>query len=864
MYHTLLANSFKKEAKNLIKQANSFKEVHQGLSPIKIKLRFSELRNKVTTTPASKIYPEVISLIKEVIHRTLNLTVHDTQIMGAYALLQGRLTEMKTGEGKTLVVAIASAIQALDDKGVHVVTVNEYLAKRDCETMRPIFESLGLSVGCTLSGMSDEDKQKAYACNITYGVNSEFGFDYLRDNLVKSLSARVQRPLLYACIIDEVDSILIDEARTPLIISGTGTNQEQLVRLAVQVGLSVPESVLKVDYKKQSATLTNEGYSEIENQLIQLGYITESTQLYTVEKMAILQVLSSVLQVRFFYKKNIQYVVENGQVIIVDESTGRKMQGRRWGDFLHQIIEVIEGVTVNAETATIASITYQNYFGKYQKLSGLTGTAYTERQEFSEVYGLEVVCIPTNKPIQRIDHPDLIFATHHAKFNALLEDVKKRHAQKQPVLIGVPDVNVSEEVSKWLSAHGLPHEVLNAKNHAREADIIAQAGLPGAITVATNMAGRGTDIILGGHPPSVGAMTADELLEANADWKEKHGAVLKAGGLAVIGVGRNDSRRVDNQLIGRSGRQGDKGESQFYLSLEDDLLRHFGNNRTIRAVIGEDSTEAVSSSLIDKVVFKAQKAKENLGFEYRKGVLKFDKVISEQREAIYAWRTQLLQENPHEVYEGFMTEILEGMFHEYTPKNVDQEYWQLPEFSKAVEEVFNLKSEFDIETIKDAKTWQNEVYTAFTQMMSQMLNRFEPEQLTQLLLQTVDNHWQEQLTQLMHLQESVQLRTIAQKNAQFEFSRESFQQFELMRKSIAKTCVWLIFGGMESIQAQQATQTPPPSNKKTGVFYGIRSNQMPRRMQACSCGSGLKYKDCCGLITGTIYPIQPWMPKQTG
>lgn len=784
-YSHMLVRKHLKKYQKIVDQVNLLESEIKPLSDIQIKLEISKIRNALSKE-GIRLFPRFMALAREAGLRSLGMRAYDVQLLGAIALYEGRLAEMATGEGKTLTIVFAAAFAALQGRGVHVVTANDYLAKRDSEAMRPFYEALGLTVGLTEREGNLELKKLAYGCDVTYGVNYEFGFDYLRDNLALSEHARVQRGLVYA-IIDEVDSVLIDEARTPLIISGDGnpdvfwpTQADAFVRL-------LSKDQYFINEKRKEVELTEAGYSFLEEWLLQQSLRQHQQSPYSNDLGAFVHSVASALKAHKMLVENKDYVVEDGEVVIVDENTGRKMPGRRWGEGLHIAVELKAGVSPNPETKTKASITYQSFFGLYSRISGLTGTASTEEEEFSSVYNLEIVKIPTHRPVKRIDHVDNVFVSKAGKLKAFLQEVRTRHERGQPLLIGTASVASSEELSQALTKAGLPHQVLNAKNHAIEAQIIEQAGAPFAITVATNMAGRGTDIILGG-------------VSADVDNSALKAQVLAAGGLCVMGWERNDSRRIDNQLRGRAGRQGDAGESIFYVSLDDDMLRVFGENRfkNLAKLTGVDDSDVLTGHSFSKAIRRAQSRIEALGYDARKYLIKFDSVIGFQRNAFYATREQMLTAS--------LPEVLETAFSFLEDEPLKEKLMQL--------------SEENVERIRVA------------------------------ILQVLDLLWEDHLTHLQFLQESVQLRAVAQKDPFREFSLEAYKGFELLRQAIpsqVEAVCQFIVDNPEMLPPTEDTSEITPTWSPS-VWYRPRLASVQRRMALCGCGSGKRYKNCCGKL----------------
>ncbi|MGB5544711.1 MAG: preprotein translocase subunit SecA, partial [Gammaproteobacteria bacterium] len=726
--------------------------------------------------------------------RTLNMRHFDVQLIGGMVLHFGKIAEMRTGEGKTLVSTLASYLNALPGKGVHVVTVNEYLAGRDAQWMRPVFEALGLTVEVIRSGMDPEAKRAAYAADITYGTNNEFGFDYLRDNLAFSLETRVQRELSFA-VVDEVDSILIDEARTPLIISGPS---EENTAVYNQVDKLVPKLTpqtepdgpgdYSVDEKTKQVFLTEDGHARVEELMAGAGLIKPGESLYDAANISLMQHLSAALRAHGVYRRDVEYLVKDGEVVIVDEFTGRTMPGRRWSDGLHQAIEAKEGVQVRQENQTLASITFQNFFRMYRKLSGMTGTADTEAFEFQQIYGLEVVVIPTHRDMIRIDGADLVYLTQKDKFDAIIDDIEDCQGRGQPVLVGTTSIETSEYLSGLLRKRKLPHEVLNAKQHAREAEIVAQAGRPGAITIATNMAGRGTDIVLGGSPGTdIHGARSEEVDEAAEleEWQARHQQVVDAGGLHIIGTERHESRRIDNQLRGRSGRQGDPGSSRFYLSLEDNLMRIFGEPEKTKALlarVGMREGEAIESRLLSRQIERAQRKVEAHNFDMRKSLLEYDDVSNDQRKVVYQQRTELMAaEDIEDWVLGLREEVLQELVEEHIPAESVEEQWDLEGLQRTLESDFAAKLEIadwvehdhslDQERIQERVIEEaGGLYAEKVKSIGEpVMRHFEKA----VMLQQLDTQWKEHLAAMDYLRQGIHLRGYAQKNPKQEYKREA-------------------------------------------------------------------------------------------
>lgn len=841
------------------------------------------------------LLPEAFALAREAARRTLGMRPFDVQVLGGVVLHQGRIAEMKTGEGKTLVATMPAFLNALTGKGVHIVTVNDYLAKRDREWMGPVYEFLGLTVGTIVHGMDAEERKEAYAADITYGTNNEFGFDYLRDNMVIYKDNLVQRPLHYA-IVDEVDSILIDEARTPLIISGAGEKSTALYeRFAAFVPRLQKESDYEVDEKAQNVELTEKGFAKVEK-FLGLPNLEEAEQRDEIENH-----VRQALKAHVLMKRDRDYVVKDGEVIIVDEFTGRLMFGRRYSEGLHQAIEAKEKVKVARESRTLASITFQNYFRMYEKIAGMTGTAVTEEEEFRKIYGMDVVIVPTNEPMIRQDFPDVIYRTERGKFQAVLEEIMACHAKKQPVLVGTISIEKSEELSRLLAKRGIPHHVLNAKYHDKEAEIIAQAGRIGAVTIATNMAGRGTDIVLGGNPaflarqemrrrgylPEViaGAVEFgpcdDEVAEARrvyqelyAQFKEaadaEYAKVVDLGGLQIIGTERHEARRIDNQLRGRAGRQGDPGASRFFISLEDDLMRLFGSDNVsgIMERLGLEENVPIEHPVISRAIENAQKKVEGRNFEVRKHILEYDDVLNQQREVIYRQRRQVLEgENLRDSILQMMADVLENALSLYLGDKTAEEDWDIQGLQSYVQRIFlpgkspggdwqDLSPE---EIQEKLLAWAQAGYAAREEEIGAEVMR-ELERV--VLLRTVDSKWMEHIDMMHELRQGVWLRSFGQQDPLIEYKYEAYEMFQEMIRSIQEDVIRLLFH-LKVNQApslrQAAASLPAAGAAVKGGPLQIKDNQGSRPAQGraaargkigrnapCPCGSGKKYKKCCG------------------
>ena len=820
---------------------------------------------------------EVFAHVREASVRTLGMRHFDVQLMGGMALNDGKISEMRTGEGKTLVATLTVYLNALTEDGVHVVTVNDYLAKRDAEWMGRLYKFLGLSIGVNLSRMDPKDKKVAYASDITYGTNNEFGFDYLRDNMVYTKEDRVQRPLSYA-VVDEVDSILIDEARTPLVISGQA---EDSIDLYSKIDKVVPllkrqeKEELKEDPKEESkgdfwvdekahqVVLSDEGHENTEVILVKLGILTKGSNLYDPGNINLIHHVNSALKAHYIFIKDKEYVVKDNEIIIIDEFTGRMMPGRRWSDGLHQAVEAKEGVEIQKENQTLASITFQNYFRMYKKLSGMTGTADTEAEEFSQIYNLETIIIPPHRPTVRIDQGDKIYRTNSERYSAVIDDIKNCHAKSQPVLVGTTSIENSEFISKILNEKKLQHQVLNAKQHEKEAHIITQAGQPGMITIATNMAGRGTDIVLGGNiEPEIEKLDKAKKKKKIADleniWKKRHQEVINAGGLHIIGTERHESRRIDNQLRGRAGRQGDPGSSAFYLSLDDSLLRLFGGDRvaTIMDKLKLPEGEAIEHAMVTRSVESAQRKVEARNFDSRKQLLEFDDVPNNQRKVIYEQRNDIIDSpNIQESVDQIREDVVTDTVYEYIPLESIEEMWDIKALEKRLKADYavkvNIKSwlkkepNIAIEEIANrVKEEANKNYRSKEKLAGKdVMHHFE----RSVILQTIDQNWRAHLSSLDQLRQGIGLRAYGNKDPKQEFKKEAFALFaELLEKiKVAITRVLML------VQVKNEEQVNEIDRKNEAKLQSAKSDNEPKRVsrnELCPCGSKKKYKYCHGKL----------------
>jgi preprotein translocase subunit SecA len=901
-----------KQYRKTVNEINSLEEQFQGLSDAQLQAKTAELKELLAQGKTlDDILPQAFALVREGSKRSLKMRHFDVQLKGGIALHQGKIAEMRTGEGKTLTATLPVFLNALSGKGVHVITVNDYLAKRDAEWMSTVYNFLGLTVGINLSQMSHEEKQQAYGSDITYGTNNEFGFDYLRDNMVHDVNQRVQRGLNFA-IVDEVDSILIDEARTPLIISGQaddhtdvyikmnvipGYLERQIGEEKVDgTGVEKPGDYV-IDEKSQQVFLTESGHEKAENILVQIGVLKEGDSLYAPQNIALMHHLLATLRAHTLFNRDQHYVVQNGEVVIVDEFTGRLMTGRRWSDGLHQAVEAKEGVAIQNENQTMATITFQNYFRMYAKLSGMTGTADTEAYEFQEIYGLETVVIPPNRLSKRLDKHDQIYKTSQERYNAVIVDIKDCYERGQPSLVGTTSIENSELISEMLTKVKLPHQVLNAKQHAREAEIIAQAGRPKMITIATNMAGRGTDIVLGGNvEKQAGFIQLDEALtkeqkqakisQLEDEWQGLHQQVVDAGGLHIIGTERHESRRIDNQLRGRSGRQGDPGSSRFYLSLDDDLLRIFAGDR-LRSIMDRlkmPEGEPIEANMVSRAIESAQRKVEGRNFDIRKQLLEYDDVANDQRRETYHLRNQVLEASDvSTLTENLRKDVFGEIVDQYADEQALPEQWDLVGLERELENEWSVPvslvqrvADQDQVEVTDLQEWvqdavQQEYSKKIAQADSASFSAFE----RSVFLYSLDTHWREHLAALDYLRQGIHLRGYAQKDPKQEYRREAFELYSNLlddiKKDITRTTMNVRIASAEQlnqatdaiqedlenlgdVQYQHADATVNQDASETEDEGAQKSkpivNAMPKvgRNDACPCGSGKKYKHCHGAL----------------
>ncbi len=887
-----------------VREANALEAGIQALSDEQLRARTDEFRKRIAEgATLEQLIPEAFATVREAAQRTLGMRHFDVQLIGGIALHEGKIAEMRTGEGKTLVATLSAYLNAVSGKGVHVVTVNEYLAQRDADWMGPIYRFLGLTVGVIKNGQTSADKRAAYAADITYGTNNEYGFDYLRDNLAFRLEERVQRPLNYA-IVDEVDSILIDEARTPLIISGPA---EESTELYVKINALVPRLTVQkqeeapgdysIDEKTKQVHLSEEGHEHVEQLMSEAGLLREGESLYDAANIRLMHHLNAALRAQALYHRDVEYIVRNGEIVIVDEFTGRTMPGRRWSDGLHQAIEAKEKVHVREENQTVASITFQNYFRLYSKLAGMTGTADTEAFEFQQIYGLEVVVIPTHKLMIRDDASDLVYLTQKDKFSTIIEDIRECMQREQPVLVGTTSIETSEFLSGLLSKDGVEHQVLNAKQHEREAQVVAQAGRPGTVTIATNMAGRGTDIVLGGNlEAELQALEnpTPEMIEGvRNDWQQRHKRVVGAGGLHIVGTERHESRRIDNQLRGRSGRQGDPGSSRFYLSLEDNLMRIFGDPNRTKALlsrVGMKEGEVIESRMLTRQIEKAQRKVEAHNFDARKNLLEYDDVANDQRKVIYQQRSELMAaEDVADAVRGIREEVVNNLISQFVMPGSVAEQWDIPALSVAIERDFGLKLDIrgwldQDETLEEQglrKRVVDEVATAYDQKVAQYGAPFMRHVEKAIMLQQLDLHWREHLAAMDYMRQGIHLRGYAQKNPKQEYKREAFELFSAMLERIKFDTVTVLSKLQvrspeqiereeeerqrrlaRALQAQHAQAQSLVAREEPEQAGGpvarqpaaapqtpfVRGDRKVGRNEPCPCGSGKKYKHCHGAL----------------
>ena len=889
-----------KALKKIVKQINELEPQFASLADADLQAKTIEFRQRLEKgEELDSLLPEAFATVREASKRVFGMRHFDVQVMGGMVLNNNQIAEMKTGEGKTLTATLPAYLNALTGRGVHIVTVNDYLARRDADWSRPLYTFLGMTVGCNLPGMSHEEKQAAYACDITYGTNNEFGFDYLRDNMAFAAEQRVQRPLYYA-LVDEVDSVLIDEARTPLIISGAAEDSSELY---IKINTLVPllkkqdkedseeyqgDGHYTVDEKARQAYLTENGQIFVEEWLKQQGLMSEDDSLFSVANITLLHHVNAALRANTLFERNVDYIVKDGEVVIVDEHTGRTMAGRRWSEGLHQAIEAKEGVNIRNENQTLASITFQNYFRLYEKLAGMTGTADTEAYEFQQIYGLETVVLPTNRPMIRNDMGDLVYLTEQEKYAAIIEDIKDRVAEQRPVLVGTISIENSELLSNVLTKSGIEHKVLNAKFHAQEAQIVAQAGRPGAVTIATNMAGRGTDIVLGGSwQAEIDALenpTDEQIAAIKAAWQARHDAVIAAGGLHIIGTERHESRRIDNQLRGRSGRQGDPGSSRFYLSMEDSLMRIFASDRVsgMMKKLGMEHGEAIEHPWVSKAIENAQRKVEGRNFDIRKNLLEFDDVANDQRKVVYEQRNELLESNDiSETINLIRDDVLNRVIDQYIAPHSLDESWDVTGLEQRLRTDFAIELPIAQWIKEDDKLYEEQIRERIIAEIAgnykhkeelaghDVLRQFEKS----VMLQTLDNLWKEHLAAMDHLRQGIHLRGYAQKNPKQEYKREAFELFTQMLEALKQQVVSILCRvqvqepDVDAIEEQrrqaEAAQIRTYSHEESNalaeddsseaegdqaVEQYVRDGAKVGRNEPCPCGSGKKYKHCHGQL----------------
>jgi len=856
-----------REMKRLWPMVDRINALEPGIAPLsdeQLKAKTPEFKNRLEGGETlDDILPEAFAVVREVSKRTLGMRHFDVQLIGGVVLHEGKIAEMKTGEGKTLVATLPVYLNALSGQGVHVVTVNDYLARRDARWMEPIYRFLGMTVGIVVHGLTDEERQAAYNADITYGTNNEFGFDYLRDNMKYDVSQYVQRELNFA-IVDEVDSILIDEARTPLIISGPSEDStDKYYTIDKIIPKLRKDEDYTIDEKAKTAILTEEGSLKVERLL-------GTTNLYDPSNIELVHHALQALKAHAIFKRDVDYVVKDGEVIIVDEFTGRLMPGRRWSDGLHQAVEAKEGVKIESENQTLATITFQNYFRMYNKLAGMTGTADTEAEEFAKIYNLDVLVIPTNKPLIRPDYPDTIYKTEKAKFNAAIREIEELHEKGQPVLVGTISIEKSEILSHMLKKKGIPHSVLNAKYHEREAEIIAQAGRSGALTIATNMAGRGTDIVLGGNPEGLARDLLKEKKEfTEEEWQQALGKardicqkdrekVVASGGLHILGTERHEARRIDNQLRGRSGRQGDPGSSRFYLSLEDDLMRIFGSDRIsgLMSKLGMEEDVPIENRMVSKAIENAQKKVEAHNFDIRKHLLEYDDIMNKQRTEIYSFRREILQgEGLREKIFQMIDDIVDEVTQVYCPEEKHPEEWDMKGLKDAVYGIFSIavnETTTGIDNLRESLS--SAIKAAYDKRESDIGNETMRYLEKVVFLQVLDAQWKDHLLGMDHLKEGIGLRGYGQRDPLSEYKKEAFDIFADLTGRISMDTVSRLFKiqireeeGIKKKQVQPKQPILYNRGEGSETNQPVTKGKKVGRNDPCPCGSGKKYKKCCGV-----------------
>jgi len=890
-----------KRMNKVVLRINALEPDMEKLSDEQLKAKTTEFRERYQKGETlDQLLPEAFATVREAGRRVLRMRHFDVQMIGGMTLHEVRIAEMRTGEGKTLVSTLPSYLHALAGKGVHIVTVNDYLASRDANWMMPLYEFLGMTVGVIQSMQPQAVKRAAYAADVTYGTNNEYGFDYLRDNMALSKRDKVQRDLNFA-VIDEVDSILIDEARTPLIISGAAENSAEMYKRVNQLVLKLKRQSdngedgdrrvitdpghFSVDEKSRQVELTEDGHQKVEDLLIQAGLLQADQNLYAANNLSLLHHVNSALRAHALFHLNVEYIVQEDQVVLIDEHTGRTMPGRRLSEGLHQAIEAKEGVAIQSESQTLASTTFQNYFRIYPTLSGMTGTADTEAYEFREIYGLDVVVIPTNKTVLRLDLNDKVFLSLEEKYLAIVEDIKLFQAKNAPILVGTASIETSEEMSRRLTSAGIKHQVLNAKFHAQEAEIIAQAGRPATVTIATNMAGRGTDIVLGGRWESDIAKlenpTPEQIEAVKAEWKIRHEAVLAAGGLHIIGTERHESRRIDNQLRGRAGRQGDPGLTRFYLSLEDNLMRIFASERVrnFMQALGMEKGEAIEHRMVNNAIEKAQRKVEGRNFDIRKQLLEFDDVSNDQRQIIYHQRNELLDaDSIRETITAVREEVVDDLVNGFIPPQSIEDQWDVPGLEKQIETDFGLRLSIakwlEEDTRLHEETLRKKIlaeiqgaYDAKCERVGDIMLEIEK----QVMLQVLDNAWKDHLATMDHLRQGINLRSYAQKNPKQEYKREAFELFQSLLMTVKRETVHLMARvepvSREQMEAMENQRREELARQKMQLRHDelsalgqpeqpqaahraqvVREGRKVGRNDPCPCGSGKKYKSCHGSL----------------
>jgi len=882
-----------------VQEINALEPAIAKLSDAELRAKTDEFRKRVTDgATVDSLLPEAFAVAREAGKRVMGMRHFDVQLIGGMVLHQGKIAEMRTGEGKTLVATLAAYLNALSGKGVHVVTVNDYLARRDARWMGRLYEFLGMTTGVIVSGQSSEEKRIAYACDITYGTNNEYGFDYLRDNMAFSVADRVQRGTHFA-IVDEVDSILIDEARTPLIISGpTDDNSDLYIKINALIPALTRQAEegqpgdYSVDEKARQVYLTEEGHQHVEDLLLEAGLLAEGASLYDATNISLMHHLNAALRAHALFRRDVEYIVKDKQIVIVDEFTGRTLPGRRWSEGLHQAVEAKEGVPIQNENQTLASITFQNYFRLYEKLSGMTGTADTEAYEFQQIYGLEVVVIPTHRPMVRKDHGDLVYLTAKEKFDAIIQDIKECNEREQPVLVGTTSIETSEYLAKLLDKERIKHQVLNAKQHEREAQIVAEAGRPGGVTIATNMAGRGTDIVLGGSLESELAALGEHpepavVDRAKEEWQRRHERVLASGGLHVIGTERHESRRIDNQLRGRSGRQGDAGSSRFYLSLEDNLMRIFASDRVkvLMQKLGMQQGEAIEHPWVTRAIENAQRKVEGHNFDIRKQLLDYDNVANDQRKVIYEQRNEIMaSEDLSETIRAIRDDVIDGLITAHIPPQSLEEQWDIRGLEEALDQFgLPLKVSAWLEEDHDLheETLRQRVLEAAERAYAEKEAQASPGVMRQfekaVMLQVLDSMWKDHLAAMDHLRQGIHLRGYAQKNPIQEYKKDAFDMFAQLLNRIKHEVISVLTRvkvraeeDVQAVEEQRRSHVPmhfehaeasaatAMADDGEGEAVGavgeehvpfVRDGRKVGRNEPCPCGSGKKFKQCHGRVS---------------